>query len=324
MDDLVSIIIPTCCDAARAGALRAAVRSCLTQTHRAVEVIVAANGDHIDERLLAELTDISGVRTARISNASQRDAIVAGRTTAAGRFFCFLDDDDELLPRSVELRATVLRKHPSVEAVTGNGVFRHGPDEREVIDPGAFSSDDLFGSLLRQNWNASCGTLFRSSAFGPEFFAEDYRHPRYQTRGWLPAEIVDRGFSWTFATAKLALQHPVEVLRKPTYVVHVNDGSTSQSLGAVMRAVAIWYAVQSLRPSKKHRKALREKLARAHHRVSSVCLSEGDFIEAWRHHLASLRRSPGALRYLTYTRHLLAAPASAAGACVPTRTPGVS
>ncbi|HEX6986244.1 MAG TPA: glycosyltransferase family 2 protein [Planctomycetaceae bacterium] len=323
MNELVSIIIPTCCDAPRADALRAAVRSCLAQTHRPIEVVVAANGDRVDERLLAELAASPIIRTSRVPNASQRDAMVAGRKVAAGAFFCFLDDDDELLPDSIEVRLRALRERPGVEAVTGNGVFRCALRDREVIDPEVFSPDDLFGSLLRQNWNASCGTLFRSSAFGSEFFDEDYRHARYGAGRWLPQGVADRGFSWTFATAKLSLHHSVEVIRQPTYVVHVTEGSTSQSLGAVMRAVAIWYAILGLRPPRRYLGALNEKLAKAHHRVSAVSLSAGDLRSAWQHHLASLKQSPRALAYLTYTRHLVTPAAVAVARPTPARASGV-
>ena len=51
---------------------------------------------------------------------------------------------------------------------------------------------------------------------------------------------------------------------------------------------------------------VREKISNAQHNISNSKLSAGKICEAWRFHLKSLTTLKG-LKYIPYTRHLLAA-----------------
>lgn len=335
---LVSVIIPTLCNRQRAECLWRAVRSVQCQTYREIEILVCVNGDEVNEGLAAALSNEKGIRMVRLAEASLKAAIVAGRSHAHGDFFCFLDDDDELLPESVEVRATALATHPNIDAVTLNGYKGREDDWRDSMCRDLLDSSDLFGSLLRQNWNLSCATLFRSSSFGPQFFDEDFRAPRYRAAKYLPKGIQDRGFSWTFAGAKMSLIDPCPVnargrptgarastasrwsaliiryaktnsstimyIDSPGHIINVQPKSQSRTPGSLVRTAAVLRAISNMHVPRKYRGALRKKLAGAHHDISEACLAMGDWRCAAKHHLYCLSLLPSGLRYLSYTRYL--------------------
>jgi glycosyltransferase involved in cell wall biosynthesis len=304
---LVSVIIPTNVRKQRERMLDRAIASLRRQTHRSVEIILSVNGGSANEETLSRLAQVPNLRLCRIREADQKLAMVAGRREARGDYFCFLDDDDELLPNSIEIRAAVLDQAPGTDAVTSGGYERVGvgEDMRDAIRRDSFEASDLLGTLFHQNWNASCGTLFRSAHFGAEFFDEDYRHPRYRALGFCPPH-VDKGFSWTFATAKMCLDHKASFIDVPGYIVNLHADSESNSLGYLLSGAAVWRAILHRGVPRKYRKALRRKLADVHHDLAGHYLRAGEWRNAWKHHLQTLLLPPSGLRYLSFTRHLLA------------------
>jgi glycosyltransferase involved in cell wall biosynthesis len=108
----VSIIIPTY---NYGKYLTKAIKSCLDQTHKELEIIVVDDGSTDDTReIVGQLPDIvyifhenQGVSTARNT----------GLNLAKGEFIVFLDADDYLLEDSITTRIDVFRRHPDVGVV---------------------------------------------------------------------------------------------------------------------------------------------------------------------------------------------------------------
>lgn len=112
---LVSVIIPVY---NRTGLLREAVQSALAQTYRPIEVIIVDDGStdaeamHQIRSLIGESPEV--VRSIRVSNRGPGLARQAGLEVAAGDYIQFLDSDDLLLPRKLELQVAGLEANPGL------------------------------------------------------------------------------------------------------------------------------------------------------------------------------------------------------------------
>lgn len=110
---LVSIIIPTY---NYGRYLSKAVKSCLDQSYRNIEVILVDDGSTDDTRSI-----VSGIDDRIVYVYQENRGVSAARNkglkVASGAFIAFLDADDYLLPDSVTMRVEVLRKHPDVGIV---------------------------------------------------------------------------------------------------------------------------------------------------------------------------------------------------------------
>ncbi len=99
---LVSVVIPTI---GRPDWVVRAARSALAQTLRAIEVIVVVDGPHEPTtRALRQIED-DGLRIVELLQwVGLGGARNAGVATARGRWVALLDDDDEWLPRKLEIQ----------------------------------------------------------------------------------------------------------------------------------------------------------------------------------------------------------------------------
>ena len=110
---LVSVIIPVY---NRTGLLREAVQSALAQTYRPIEVIIVDDGSTDAEEmrqvaaLAAETSEVA--RSIHVSNRGPGLARQAGLEVASGNYIQFLDSDDLLLPRKLELQVAGLEANP--------------------------------------------------------------------------------------------------------------------------------------------------------------------------------------------------------------------
>ena len=306
MNAMVSVVIPTTAELNRSEWIARAIDSVTSQSNSNIEIIVAINGGKVDEGLVSQIAKRTSVQLLRLQKRGLKNAIVEGWRVASGEFVCFLDDDDELLAHSIEKRVEALKQNTNASAAFTDGYFKsEGKIVRPIINRQEFDQNDLFGSLLNKNWNASCASLFRKSSVSHDLFENDYRYSHYGTDRWLPPNIQDFGFSWTFASAKLVLQHKVVFVDKPCYLINSRPNTTSASLGAHLRTIAVLNAIRSLNPHKKYRSKIRKNLSRSHHSASCKWNSMGLRKLAFQHHWYSLISSLGGLRYLPYFRHLL-------------------
>lgn len=104
---LVSVIIRTC---NRPNILRNALESICRQTYKNIEVVIVEDGPNEAEALLKEYPQLNTVYHATVEKCGRTKAGNKGLEMAQGKYFNFLDDDDILLPRHVELLVECLEE----------------------------------------------------------------------------------------------------------------------------------------------------------------------------------------------------------------------
>ncbi|MBE5808166.1 MAG: glycosyltransferase family 2 protein [Clostridiales bacterium] len=106
-EELVSVVIPTY---ARPKLLPRALKSVLAQTHEALDIIVVddnANDTSARDEVARVVRDIGDPRVRLVQNEKNLGGALsrnAGITEARAQYIAFLDDDDEYLPRKVEMQ----------------------------------------------------------------------------------------------------------------------------------------------------------------------------------------------------------------------------
>lgn len=106
-----------------------AIQSVMAQTFTDWELLIIDDGSR-DGTYDFVTTETDGDKRVRYHYATNRGLAMArniGLTMAQGKYFTFLDSDDEYLPEHLSLRAEYLKAHPEVELLHG-GVKIIGPD----------------------------------------------------------------------------------------------------------------------------------------------------------------------------------------------------
>ncbi len=115
MNDIISVIIPAynCADY-----VRDAIESVLSQSYKAVEIIVVDDGstDNTAE-VLNKYRSNEFITYVHQDNKGPGAARNAGMSMSKGEYICFLDADDELKPDSLKQRHDVLRSNEDVMMV---------------------------------------------------------------------------------------------------------------------------------------------------------------------------------------------------------------
>jgi len=127
VEGLVSVVIPVL---DRADLLREAVSSVVAQTYPRWEIVIVDDGSTDDTPAAIEelvRAEPARIRALRQDNAGPGAAREAGRRAARGEFLQFLDSDDLLLPRKLELQVASLRSG------TGAGAS-YGPTRERLRD----------------------------------------------------------------------------------------------------------------------------------------------------------------------------------------------
>jgi len=111
VNDVVSVIVPVY---NRAAQLRRAVASAISQTYRPIEILIVDDGSTDDTPLaIAELqARHAEARGIRQENGGPGAARETGRRAARGAFLQYLDSDDVILPRKLELQVRALDANP--------------------------------------------------------------------------------------------------------------------------------------------------------------------------------------------------------------------
>lgn len=169
---LVSVIVPVF---NRMGMLGEAVASVVAQTYRPLELIVVDDGstdgtEELCKKLAIEKSPL--VRAIRQANGGPGVARETGRQVARGEFIQYLDSDDLLLPRKLELQVSALRARPDAGVAYGFTRFRRR-DGTVADGPWKASGaerETMFPRFLTERWWDTPTPLYRRSvcdAAGP-------------------------------------------------------------------------------------------------------------------------------------------------------------
>jgi hypothetical protein len=280
----VTVIIPTLCLAERRESLFRAMNSIQDQPGVRTRVIAVVNGNRADPCLLEDLHIRPGVRVARIEEASVSGAQMHGRQLVESKVYAFLDDDDMLLPGTLQPRVEALFEREADLLVT-NGY--RGDGSLVCDDPDAVNSDPI-DALLRQNWLASCAGTFRASSIGPEWFGQKVRYGEWTLLAFKLANAAKRIYFWNV----------------PAYRISETPVSASKALSYELfsASVDILNLICATAPAR-HRREVRRKLAATLHEAAHYCASQGKLSEARKLYLRAM--ACGEWKYLLYARHLL-------------------
>lgn len=290
MTPVISGIIPTMCTRERGSSLMRAIDSLHNASVEPLEVIVVVNGEGQDPDVLASLNARHDVTVLRSALPGLTNALTVGRSRVSSAFYCFLDDDDEMLDGGLDERLSLLRRRPEVDLAVSTG-WREVLGERTLMRDNIESvSTDPLLSLFQGNWLASCGGLFRASSVGPEYFARPYRFLEWT---WLAFQLAKDGKT-------------IGTTPTPAFCVHDTPDSVSKSVAYRLAHAALYDQMLSLCDRGDVRRILRSRRAAAAHAASDEHLRMNQLALAWRWHLRSLR-DPVGWRYMSYTGRLMLA-----------------
>ena len=286
----MTVIVPTTVSAERRGSLLRALTSLSTQQVTPL-ILVIANGPSCDEPTLADVRRMANVSVIRSAIGSYPLAQRLGREHVETPFFCFLDDDDELLPTSISIRLKFFDSNPEASIVVSNGFRRlDGADALciRALPSYAAAPDDILISLLEANWFGSSSPLMRTEKVTADFFDGETKYLEWTL---LAFKLVRAGLRFGFVD-------------EPGFRLHDTPGSLSKSSDSVFLAPSTLARLMALTPSSRVRSALRVKVAHAHHACADVYMQQRQLAPALKHHLASVA-SPSGWVFLSFTRHLI-------------------
>lgn len=144
--EMVSVVIPT---RDRPHLVLQAVRSALGQTYGPIEVIVVVDGpDEATESTLLEVGD-PRVRVVTLpANAGPADARNAGVGEARGAWVAFLDDDDEWLPRKVEVQMDAAGRSSHAFPIVTSRIVAHTLKGEFIWPKRLMSASESLGEYL--------------------------------------------------------------------------------------------------------------------------------------------------------------------------------
>jgi GT2 family glycosyltransferase len=167
---LVSVVIP-CRN--QAHYLGEAISSVLAQTHPELELTVVDDGS--DDNTFEVASRYPGVRCLRQQNRGVAAARNAGLAASRGDFAVFLDADDRLLPRALEVGMNALLADPEAAFAAGRprDIGRDGGVIREGVQP--VVTHDHYLNLLEDCyiWSGSSVVYRRSALEASGGFSED-------------------------------------------------------------------------------------------------------------------------------------------------------
>jgi glycosyltransferase involved in cell wall biosynthesis len=285
-----SVIIPTIASPERADALRRAIASVLKQVGAKAQPVVVVNGARFDAQLVRELRDDPRVTVLQFEEGNVSRARFEGARHAKTETFCFLDDDDELTPRSVRERLDAFG--PDVDVVVCNGVFHlHGVERIAVPRAvGDRINADPLGTLMAFNWFCSPSAMFRASTVPASLF--DFRR-RFFECTWMALKLLEAHKRFAY----------VDVCG---FRIHQSTSDSAHSSKEYARALPEF--MRELRALRgfgvEYTRAVADRKIRALNQLSRLEMGWGNYGRAWATHLRCLT-ARGGLRYLPYTRHLL-------------------
>ncbi len=159
-DPLVSVIIPCYNGAAF---LEEAVRSALAQSYPKVEVVVVDDGSTDGS---PEIAQRFPVRYIRQQNQGKSEARNLGIRESKGSYLVFLDADDRLMPRGIEIGLRELERHPDCALAVGDHVFVGADGSYLASSTKAGPLHSHYEALLKSNFiEMISSALFRRSIF---------------------------------------------------------------------------------------------------------------------------------------------------------------
>ncbi len=293
---LVSIVIPTY---NRRLYVADAIESCLAQTYGNCEIIVVDDGSSDGTEGFLQARYRAGIRYLYQENQGPGIARNRGIETADGDFIHFLDADDQLHKRKIELGLEAFRKHPEVSVVY-TYYQQVASDGHTPVETGPFEgyTEDVYCELLRQT---GCRILTSSSMF---------RSAALRAVGGFADDVKFRSAEDWDLFLRLALRFRFHGINEPLVYrrVHSSMISDDKLAGAYGRLKTIQNARQYGWERCMSAAAFDQLEAARHHVYALYLWRAGEHEDARHHFLRAAQLFPPLARqrclYAFYTRFL--------------------
>jgi glycosyltransferase involved in cell wall biosynthesis len=261
---LVSIVLPTF---NRASSLEGAVRCCLDQTWRNIEIIIVNDGstDNTEEVAQALVEKDSRVRYIKQTNQKIPGALNTGFKNAHGDYFTWTSDDNRYEPDAIEIMVEKLESQKDLGFVYCNMKIIN--EEGEIVRVSDFSN----GNLDAKNCIGACFMYRRSvaEAVGTydtnAFLAEDYDY-------WL----------------RISKKFQIGFIEESPYQYRIHKKSLTSTRAADIEIQAAKVRTKHARNSQEHRRIMANGFARA----AELLRLGGDFGKSARYYLQSIWLAP--------------------------------
>jgi glycosyltransferase involved in cell wall biosynthesis len=252
--------------------------------------VVVVNGNRHTEDAIAALRRRHDIRLFLLPQGGFPAALRFGRERVETPFFCFLDDDDLYLPDALQDRLETMLSQPHIDVLLTEGLKEVDGEFIPVPIRAHFDQENLFHSLMRSNWLASCGGFFRTESVEPEFFDPNICH-----------------LEWTYLAFRL-LKHKRIVhvpFTNPHFLISDSVGS-SRSDAYLLEGLSVLPKILEHDLPPDERLLLRRKICRGLHTISDFQMRRGHLNHAWKAHMQSLLMTSGS-QYFLYSRRLILA-----------------
>ncbi len=290
-DRLFTVVIASLCDDARSDLLKRACESVRAMAGGFdYSIIVVANGSRVSASVLEWLAARPDVQVIRLQSGSYPLARRVGAEISGSEFLGFLDDDDELIPNTLERKVAHFRQHPEVDVLVTDGLRVGVLETTNIFPPPQARCGDLVQTMMHTGWGA-CALTIRNrkvnlSAFDPDF----------------------RQMEWTLTALLLARHYRVGYLDEPTYrYFETTPNSLSKSAEHKFAAPEVWRRLSKEFGGTPYEAAVRRRYGKECHAASYEYARNGKIWEAWRLHAESLR-SLGGVAFLPFSIKLLLYP----------------
>jgi len=295
----IDVVVRTQADASRSKLLFRALDSIQTQDAMHARPIVVVNGANVDDAVWAALARRPNILLHRERRKSAGLAMSLGRALVVAPYFAFLDDDDELIPGSLQNPLTWLASHGECDVVISNGYFVKQDGVRSelhhIADHVRRRNPAL--GLLLDGWLTPGAFICRTASIPPSMVNE----------GWSNME-------WTRLAFELCAERKrLHFMDVPTMCYYDTPGSLSKAVRHHEAELELLAQVRGdARFDVETRHAASRKYLRTLHHLAMKYWEQGDHARAWRCHLGSLR-PPYTFKYLLVSRKLLWPSARRAG-----------
>lgn len=263
-----------------------AIDSVLSQADVDAQPLVVINGNRYAPEVRQEVERLRSVRSTYVSEGHVGLAQHVGVSMADTPYFSFLDDDDVLLPGGLSTLCSQMESDSEADFAVGNGFVGSGRAQRLLFPRDAASMaalrDDPASALLRSNWLASCGGLYRRDRIGTEIFDGRLRH-----------------FEWTYYAFRLACSFRGGYIDEPVFRVADTPDSASKKIGYTLDYCRFLDRLESLANELRPDLVpdIRDRQLRSYNSAAVALSRLGRVRESLSYHRQVLRRR-GGLRYL--------------------------
>jgi glycosyltransferase involved in cell wall biosynthesis len=287
----ITVIMATAAEPSRMLLLDRAIRSVTCDQSMPGIPAVVVNGNRHNDDTIAALRRRNDIRLFLEPHCGFSAALRCGRERVDTPFFCFLDDDDLYFPGALQERFQTMVSQPHIDVLVTEGLKEIDGELHPFPILAHFDQEDLFQSLMRSNWLASCGGFFRTDSVESHFFDPNIHH-----------------LEWTYLAFLLLKHKRVVHVRSssPHFLISDSAGSGSKSTAYLLGSLPVLLKILEHDLSPAHRRLLKQKICNCLHNISDFHMRHGHLGPAWRAHIQSLLTTSG-YKYLLYSRWLILA-----------------